>query len=271
MKMRGSNKKIKSKDHPEESPLSPEEKYIEHATRKFRPIFLEDIYNENIDPIFFDRKSYSEMIKIPNSELELKWRRRIIFEPTPRGNVIMFYDSYKQGFSYYSDQFIPYTLLNAIAMKYVMIYRCRDFFMDEQVNPTDFPSRILEHIKIYEQELLKKDKEPVNQIDTKSGPFAKFRSYSKSTDPVIAAALSSNKIKLPNITDSKKTGQIKTDVIKNKFINLGKTMNWNILNVPPKKNAAFSKGKMEKDLEQNSDVQSRIFSYKDFKQNLAKG
>ena len=46
----------------------------------------------------------------------------------------MYYDVFKQGFSYYSNEnYISYKILNAIAMKYVMVFFCRDFFMDENV------------------------------------------------------------------------------------------------------------------------------------------
>jgi hypothetical protein len=59
-----------------------------------------------------------------NTELEKMWRTRILFENTPRGNVIMFYDPYKLGFSFYCDQkIISYDILNAIATKYVRMFR----------------------------------------------------------------------------------------------------------------------------------------------------
>ena len=46
----------------------------------------------------------------------------------------MYYDLFKQGFGYYSnDSVVSYKILNAMAMKYVIVFFCRDFFMDEFV------------------------------------------------------------------------------------------------------------------------------------------
>jgi hypothetical protein len=254
--------------------LSPEEEFLVKAKTDFDKSYQDtshiEKYNENTDPIFLDTEKYSDITKVPNSELELVWRRRILFVNTPRGNVIMFYDSFKQGFSYYSDQHISYVFLNAVAMKYVIIYRCRDFFIDEQILPTEFQSRILELFKKEDLEVISKKKEDGSgKIDTKTGPFAKFKSYVKPSDPVSSAAVVKNKINLPKIVDIKPP-VITKDLMKNKFIYLGKTMNWNILNKVSKKNQlAIPKSKLLSDLENNSDVQSRVFSYKDYKSKLS--
>lgn len=254
---------------------STEEEFIEKTKNDFDKTYQDsshiEKYNENIDPIFLDTEKYSDITKVQNSELELAWRRRILFVNTPRGNVIMFYDSFKRGFSYYSDQHISYAFLNAVAMKYVIIYRCRDFFMDEQILPTAFSSRILELFKKEDIETVSKKKEEGSEkIDTKAGPFAKFKSYVKPSDPVSSAAtVIKNKINLPRLVDIKPP-VITKDLMKNKFIYLGKTMNWNILNKVSKKNQLTdSKSKLLSDLENNSDVQSRVFSYKDYKSKLS--
>lgn len=251
--------------------LSPEDEYIKLIREKFDGTYCiasnTEKYNENVDPVFLNKLLYDETTKIPDGELEKSWRRRILFEFTPRGNVIMFYDPYKQGFSYYSDQNISYAILNAVAMKYVITYRCRDFFMDEQIVPEEFISRILELSKKEEQEKKKDHKKIVDQIDTKSGPFAKFKSYVKPSDPIIASALIKNKINLPKMGDLRTQSPIvNKDLVKNKFIHLGKTMNWNILKPLEKKNSVtYPKTSLLSSLENNSEVQTRVFSYKNFK------
>ena len=163
---------------------SPEEDFLIKAKNDFDKTYQDpshiEKYNENIDSIFLDTEKYSDITKVTNSELELAWRRRILFVNTPRGNVIMFYDAFKRGFSYYSDQHISYAFLNAVAMKYVIIYRCRDFFVDEQILPEEFQSRIMELFKKEDVEAISKKKEEGSgKIDTKTGPFAKFKSYVK--------------------------------------------------------------------------------------------
>lgn len=253
---------------------SPEEEFNEKAKTEFNKSYQDlshmEKYNENIDPIFFDTEKYSDITKMSDSEIESTWRKRILFINTPRGNVIMFYDSFKRGFSYYSDQHIPYAFLNTVAMKYVIIYRCRDFFMDEQILPPEFQSRILELFKKEDLETVSKKKEDGSEkIDTKTGPFAKFKSYVKPSDPVSSAAIIKNKINLPKSMDIKPP-IITKDLIKNKFIYLGKTMNWIILTKVSKKNQlVVSKSKLLSDMENNSDVQSQVFSYKNYKSKLS--
>ena len=44
----------------------------------------------------------------------------------------MYYDAYKQAFTYFCDQrSVSYSVLNVIAMKYVRRFCCLDFFVDE--------------------------------------------------------------------------------------------------------------------------------------------
>lgn len=251
--------------------ISTEEKFIETALIAFNKTYKEqsnvEKYNENVDPIFFSKDEYSRTTQFQGSDLEMSWRRRIFFEFTPRGNVIMFYDLYKQGFSYYSDQYISYPLLNAVAMKYVILFRCRDFFIDEHIIPLSSPSRLLAFKKqeeSYNLEMNENNKK-VTKIDTKTGPFAKFQSYSK---PGITSSITNKKKNLPRVDNNKRevNFQIK-ELFKNKFIHLGKIANLCVLNVIPKKNKMNNntKSKLENDIEQNSDIQNAVFSYKNFK------
>lgn len=89
--------------------------------------------NENVDNIFYKMKEYNELMLSPNY-LEKKWKNRTLIANTPQGNIIMYYDCYKRGFSYYSDQTnISYSLLNVVAMKYVKLYLCLDLFIDNKL------------------------------------------------------------------------------------------------------------------------------------------
>ena len=108
-------------------------------------------YNQNIDPLFYDRAAYKKLMEEPNNFLEKEWKSRILYENTPQGNIIMYYDVYKEGFVYYSDQTsIPYKLLNIVAMKYTMTYRCIDFYIDEQFIPNN-PSFMIKFMHDEEQ------------------------------------------------------------------------------------------------------------------------
>jgi hypothetical protein len=121
------------------TPISQKDTYIERNKSRF--LLTYDVasqcdWNANIEP---EIKDPAQMVKIftdPNNELEKKWRTRVLIENTPRGNVIMFYDIYKRAFSYYCDNSVmPYEIMNVVAMKYVLTFHCRGFFIDDSVLP----------------------------------------------------------------------------------------------------------------------------------------
>jgi len=183
--------------------VSLSEKYIQHNKERFRKTYditcssnMLDIssiepseLNVNIDPIFYHKHELSDLLKDDNNYLEKKWRTKILMENTPRGNVVMFYDAFKMGFSYYSDQSMPYSVLNAVSMKYVVTFYCRDFFMDETVLADLRPSGItVKHKETADADKKKMDDEKSknantgtrllqNDISKSNLPFAKFKSY----------------------------------------------------------------------------------------------
>jgi hypothetical protein len=93
-------------------------------------------WNVNIDPILYERKGLKQYLENNDNILENQWKSRKLMEYTPYGNIIMQYNIFNEGFVYYSDQSgIPYSILNAMAMKYVLLFRCRDLFIDESIIP----------------------------------------------------------------------------------------------------------------------------------------
>jgi len=116
-------------------------------------------YNTNIDNSLYDYKTHENH----NSELfgrfEKEWSTRILFQNTTYGNIIMYYDLFRQAFAYYSDVQVNYSLLNLVAMKYVRIYLCRDFFVDNQVGLPDDYTNPFNQMKEDETEREKKKKQ----------------------------------------------------------------------------------------------------------------
>lgn len=164
------------------STLTQDEIYVQKAKQQFLDTFLQEgilngpcgvNYNENIPSVFYDISNYKYAVLIDKNDLELSWKRRIFMQSTPRGNVIMFYDVYKHGFSYYADNSVPYSVLNAVAMKYVLLYRCRHFFLDEQIVPIGCTSPF---VALYckETDTQNAKQNTGKKIDVKTGPFAKF-------------------------------------------------------------------------------------------------
>jgi len=236
------------------------ELYYDNQLNRFLDSFkIDKKWNSNIDDVFYNKENYLELIKDVDNELEKKWKMRILIEYTPRGNIFMYYDPYKLGFSYYCDQYVPYNILNGVAMKYVLKFYCRDFFMDEHVVPETVASPLL---SLLVEE--KKVKEIKAEMDSniknrlRNAPFAKFKNYNR----VSLGTGEETKKECSAIVPPEKQKE------RNRFINLGKTCNFSILQPCMKKKRRYSnmfKSKLASSLNDNSSVQMEVFSYRDFK------
>ena len=224
-------------------------------------------YNKNIDALFYDRSAYKKLMEESNNFLEKEWKSRILYETTPQGNVIMYYDVYKEGFVYYSDQTgIPYRLLNIVAMKYTITYRCIDFYIDEQFIPNN-PSFMITFIRNEEQsENDKKQKirkellsmnEKINPLlnHSENSPFVKFKSSSKPntivSDPI-------NKIDPVKPINN----------IRNKFIYMGKVNNFSMIQKPPTNKQKNTSTMYDDIFSKDSELQTNVLSYKSFKTHI---
>ena len=200
--------------------------------------------NENIDPVFYEKSEFQKSIQQENNELETKWKTRVLFESSPRGNVIMYFNPYKMGFVYYSDQSISHDILNVIALKYVVIYRCLDFFMDEQLHKSPLVNLLQPDKKDKEG----KDKEGKDKGKGKS-PFAKLKSYTNAN-----------------------TKETVKEIMCNRFIHLGKIVNYTFLKLPPKKKTSNlfddQPSLLDELLKENADVQTEVLTYKEFKKSM---
>lgn len=165
------------------TPISQKDAYIERNKSRF--LLTYDVasqydWNANIEPEIKDAARLAEILANPDNYLENIWRSRVLIENTPRGNVIMFYDIYKRGFSYYCDNAVmPYEIMNAVAMKYVVTFCCRDFFVDSATKPADE--------KREDGDPSKSITKPLNKIANKNTvlrdkhAFAKFKTYNTAT------------------------------------------------------------------------------------------
>jgi hypothetical protein len=274
---------VKKNILPPAAPAYPIVSFIIARHRKFTRTFDNSVnsnFSSNIDDVFYDKKKLFQTMLIDNNHLEKEWKTRIMIDTTPRGNLIMFYDVYKQGFAYYSDQnSLPYAVLNGAAMKYVIMFGCRDFYMDENFLPEDYVSPLVK-IFLEDDKPDKNDSDDIEadiktkpvKIDTKSGPFAKLKNYrfdeQKQPPNFYYNAVQTQKRSLFELTTIaftnlfrwsiigirrtylhlfiKPTTTLKNDVMKtdvekkpikeknvNKFINMGKTYNFSILQKIP--------------------------------------
>jgi len=229
--------------------------------------------NKNMDKEFYDYKKYEDIMIIENNEIETKWRTRILIEHTPRGNIMMYYNSFKRGFAYYSDQQgVPYVILNTMAMKYVRVFGCRDLFMDDTVTPVGSPSPLIQIYKDEEKNAMKLKMEATpleNRIDPeklKKGPFAKLKKYNVLVDtPKETITLThSNGGATSSVS---KSGLVECNI--NRFLYMGKLTNSSVLQrVSVKKIMMVKNSQYDYMFEGEHELQKEVLSYSDFKRKL---
>ena len=229
---------IREKKPPLPPPPSQKDVYIEKQKQRFLKTFREEEadatnYNANIDAALKDPDPtvLAELMKIQDNELEKKWRSNVLIENTPRGNVIMFYDAYKRGFSYYCDNSVmPYDIMNAVAMKYVITFYCRDFFVDN--NPSMVPisgyssNPLLSYREsgVLPSSILPVSSSPSNENETQPRPEPNATAIAKANIPSNDTAFV--KFKSYN-TATKKIGvPAEKEKTINCFLHLGASRNW---------------------------------------------
>ena len=229
--------------------LSQEELFIKDRKARFLEIFdktEKDIdFNKNVDPVFYQKNILNEILKDSKNRLEIQWKTRILCDSSPRGNIIFYYDPYKMGFSYYSDQkVISYDILNAVAMKYVIMYRCLHFFIDEFVIPKEYPSPLID---LY----FKEKAEPKEKRENHTH-FIKRKTTMK---------------EVSNQYENGKLKSLEPEKVKNKFIYLGKIANFQWIQPVPKKMKVLAKftSPLLENIIKESGVQRETMNYSDFK------
>lgn len=236
--------------------LSATDEYIQRNKDRFLHTFLTNTrydLNANVNQAFYSKDTYQAVITTDNNLLESEWKRRILFENTPRGNVIMYYDPYKLAFAYYCDtNSIPYNLINAVAMKYVLSFHCTHLFVDNEITPTDKSSPLINILMVDAPDKTKtktKNKDSTSGIDMKNAPFAKFKK----------AAVQFNK----NDDKNKQPATYNH----NKFVCVGKIINFSFLNKVPTANRSGNgfQSKLLDNLAAETTLQMQVMSYKDFK------
>jgi len=231
-------------------------RYIHKEATTFLSLWKNDekrkLLNQNIEPMFYSKEEYTNLLFDESNEIELRWKRNILIETTPLGNIIMYYDCFKQGFSYYSDSnTIPYVLLNTVAMKYVLRFHCFDFFVDSNViREKESPLLALYH------------KEPVKKEINES--FKKKNIHFLQPKTVLIQ----NHIHDGVVQQQQQQHQ---EFTINKFIRLGKVMNFSFVQpytkTPAKQNSLF-KSKYLTDLQGETNLQMDVMNYKQYKLNM---
>ena len=218
---------------------------------KFISLFNENsMYsNSNIEPELYIYENYKKAQNDIENENEKKWKSRsIVYYIEKFGNIIMNYNFYRSAFAYYCDRTVPYNILNFCAMRYVRIYKCRDWFLDTNEIPHNVKNEFNE-MKIKEEmnekeEKRKKFKNKIN-IDVKSDVFLKKRKLTHNIE--------SQKDLSHNVILKKEEKQQR---FINNFVFLGKINNYSILQDIPKKKHLPLRIDTNINYESNSDIDS---------------
>ena len=216
-----------------------ETKY-EKSCKKYADFYIKESADENsnIDPILYDFEQRKEIFADPTNDYEKQWKSRVLIENTPRGNVMMYFNPYLLSYHYYSDeQIIPYKILEQVATKYVVMYRCKDFFIDVENRPSN---KILEVLQS-EEDSMKTKKMKINDItkcvnlqsDSKD-VFASLKDYrvpSESNEKGPESKEKGPKEKGPKEKGPKEKGP----KFSNKYVRVGKMCEFNITQKPADK------------------------------------
>jgi hypothetical protein len=282
-------------DREESTPShSPEKTFFDRALKRFDTYdkTAHCIVNENVESLYYDKKEYTRIFADEKNPHETRWKTKILYVTTPRGNIAMFYNPYKLGFAYYSDQSaISYEILNAVAMKYVITYKCLDFFMDEkyfvssliQIHFTEDKSKKMSDATDSESSSSETDYSvKIEYGDKGPSPFAKLKKYEEtSTKSVfVTASATSKKDPFDDLLDKEIIGFLepvkpvipppapqKKETNKNKFLYMGKLSNFNFTQPLPKMRRQLKpfKSVLIDTVEENAETQRARFSYRDFK------
>ena len=147
--------------------------------------------NINIDTNLYDYEKRKAIFAEEKNDCEEHWKRKLLYEYTPRGNVIVYYNPYKHAFMYYSDEnSIHYNIMQYVAKKYVVMFRCRDFLID----PLTYPGNPILEVMKKEEEALNVKSKKVKDITkcvnndlnmNNKDIFATLKSYKTEDKPLI--------------------------------------------------------------------------------------
>ena len=191
-----------------------------------------------------------DLLIIANSKLEARnfvikerldgLKNNFIFEKTPLGNVIMYYNNSRESFEYYSDNTIPYRFLETISRKYVKTFNCKQIYFDMEFELNEF-ERKQKEAQEEEQKKILDDSLKMNgngntELVKKKDVFAKFKSYNtESGTGKVNRGVAPPKNSIPNNTMKKKDENFILKDNANRYTCEGKLANFSFLKKPDRK------------------------------------
>jgi len=83
----------------------------------------------------YENKYYEKYDEMESEDLDEDYvktlKNNVLYEMTPKGRIIMYYDFEKESFIYYCDtKDVPYLYLETVARKYALTYHCKKIVVD---------------------------------------------------------------------------------------------------------------------------------------------
>lgn len=83
----------------------------------------------------YENKYYDKFQEMESEDLEedcvQSLKNSVLYEMTPKGRIIMYYDFEKESFIYHCDtKDVPYLYLETVARKYALTYHCKKIVVD---------------------------------------------------------------------------------------------------------------------------------------------
>jgi len=85
--------------------------------------------------VSYENKYYDKFQEMESEDLEEEavnsLKNSVLYEITPKGRIVMYYDFEKESFIYYCDtKDVPYLYLETVARKYALTYHCKKIVVD---------------------------------------------------------------------------------------------------------------------------------------------
>jgi hypothetical protein len=177
------------------------------ASPKNNPVDYVDKYKEE----WKNRLSSKEVKR--KEEIDVDYlKKNVLIENTPFGNVIMYYDSVKDTFVYYSDKTLSYPIVNTVGRKYVLTFGCESLYVDETNQETNNKDTI-------DSSSSSSSQTNVSTTEQKKNVYAKFKNYKKPNSTQYSASV--------------KKEETKEEII-NRYTCEGKLANFSFLQKVPK-------------------------------------
>jgi hypothetical protein len=153
-----------------------EDKYLKEVSKMTTQLTKEE---EETYEMMIDTSTREEVMNCILGKRHKRLNTCFVMDMTPVGNVVMYYNTEKETFEYYSDHTVPYRFLETLCRKYVMTYKCTELYIDMQEQLKEYGEKLERYEEKKEEEKKEEEKKEEEKKEIKKNVFANFKSYNK--------------------------------------------------------------------------------------------